>query len=94
MSASAQKDGTYLDGPLGSLSSQIEENDDRSIQLIRPERTRTSSAGRSELVEWDVDAVIVSASQIKTISVNYLPKGSLVGGDAQHRSGIDGEHDG
>ena len=88
------KDGTYLDGPLGSFSSQIEENDDRSIQLVRPVRTRTSSGGKGDLVEWDVDAVLVSAGQIKTISVNYLPKGSLVGGDAQHRSGIDGEHDG
>ncbi len=67
------KDGTYLDGPLRYFSSQIEESGGRDIQLGRPVRIRTPSADKDDLEPWDVDAVIVSAAEIKTISVNYLP---------------------
>ena len=67
------KDGTYLDGPLRFFSSQIEESGRRDIQLGRPVRIRTPSADKHELESWDVDAVIVSAAEIKTISVHYLP---------------------
>lgn len=83
------KDGTYLDGPLGMFSSQIEENDNRSIQLVRPVRIRTSSTDK--LVEWAVDAVIVAASQIKTISVNYIPKDWVAAGSTPNRGVDDGE---
>ncbi len=71
------RDETYLDGPLLSFSSQIEENDQRSIKLGRPVRISFPSATEAELLPWDVDAVIVSASEIKMISVNYLPKGFI-----------------
>lgn len=67
------KDGTYLDGPLRYFSSQMEESGTRDIQLGRPVRIRTASAGEGDMKHWDVDAVIVSAAEIKTISVNYLP---------------------
>ena len=81
------KDGTYLDGPLRYFSSQIEESDGRDIQLGRPVRIRTPSAAERDLVPWDVDAVIVSAAEIKTISVHYLPveileTGARSGGDS------------
>ena len=69
------RDGTYLDGPLRSFSSQIEDNDQRSIKLRKPVRIRVPSAVEEELVPWDADAVIVSAAEIKMISINYLPKG-------------------
>ena len=71
------RDGTYLDGPLLSFSSQIEENDARSIQIGRPVSVRTPSAGEEDVRLWDVDVVIVAASEIKTISVNYLPTDAL-----------------
>lgn len=67
------KDGSYLEGSLLSFNSQIAESNDRSIQLGRPVRIRALSDGESDLVDWDVDAVIVPARQINTISVNYLP---------------------
>ena len=68
------RDGTYLDGPLRSFSSQLEENDQRSIRLGRPVRIRTPEAAEEELVPWDVDAAIVSAGEIKMVSVHYLPE--------------------
>ena len=74
------KDGTYLYGPLSSSSTQVEENDERSIQLERPVRIRTSSDKSDEaddLVVLEVDAVIVSASEIKTISVHRVPMSDL-----------------
>ena len=73
------------------FSSQIEESDNRSIQIVRPVRIRTASDVEEK--EWDVDAVIVSASQIKTVSVNYIPKDWVPTGSSPDRSGRDG-HDG
>ena len=78
------KDGSYLDGPLGMFSSQIEENDNRSIQIVRPVRIRTSTDDKAKA--WDVDAVIVSASEIKTLSVNYIPKDWPATSNAPDRS--------
>ncbi len=78
------KDGSYLDGPLGMFSSQIEENDNRSIQIVRPVRIRTSTDDEEKA--WDVDAVIVSASQIKTLSINYIPRDWEVTGNAPDHS--------
>lgn len=69
------KDGTYLDGPLRSFSSQLEENDQRSITLGKPVRIRGPSASENELVPWDVDSVVVSAGEIKMVSIHYLPQG-------------------
>jgi len=59
------KDGSYLDGPLGMFSSQIEENDNRSIQIVRPVRIRVHGrrgeglgCGRSDRVrEPDQDSI-------------------------------------
>ncbi|MCY4632233.1 MAG: DUF6338 family protein [bacterium] len=64
-------DGTLLYGPLREFNSQIEETDDRSLQLAAPVEMRTLSG--DELTDVDADAVIVAASQIKTIFVHYLP---------------------
>ena len=64
-------DGTLLYGPLREFNSQIEESDDRSLQLAGPIEMRTPSG--NELTSVDADTVIVSADQIKTIFVHYLP---------------------
>lgn len=64
-------DGTYLYGRLLTFSPQIEENDDRSLQLAGPVEIRTPSAEAPESMEADV--VVVSARAIKTMSVHYLP---------------------
>ena len=69
------KDGTYLHGPLSYFSTQIAENDERSIQLERPVQIRTPSA--DDLVVLEANAVIVSASEIKTISVHHVPMSDL-----------------
>ena len=64
-------DGTYLYGRLLTFSPQIEENDDRSLQLAGPVKIRTPSAEAPE--SMDADVVVVSARAIKTMSVHYLP---------------------
>jgi len=51
---------------------QIEESDDRSLQLAGPVEIRTPTADRVELL--DADALVIAASEIKTISVHYLPE--------------------
>ncbi len=66
------KDGTYLYGPLLSFSSQIEESDNRSLQIERPIKIRTPSATKAQC--FDADVVVVSAGEIKTLSVHYKPK--------------------
>lgn len=66
-----QVDGTYLYGRLLTFSPQIEENDDRSLQLVGPVEIRTPSAKNPE--PMDADVVVVSANAIKTMSVHYLP---------------------
>ena len=65
------KDGTYLYGPLAAFNSQLEENDERGLVLDRPVKIRTPS--EKELEDWDTDAVIVSAGEIKTLSVHRIP---------------------
>lgn len=65
------KDGTYLDGPLQSFSPDLDENDERSITIGRPVKIRPAKAD-ADVVDWDVDRVIVSASEIRTISVRYV----------------------
>ena len=62
-------DGGYLYGRLVDFNPQSEETDDRSLQLVRPVKMRTSPASADELVDGDV--VIVGARQIKLISVCY-----------------------
>ena len=64
-------DGTYLYGRLLTFSPQIEENDDRSLQLAGPVEIRTPSAEAPQPMEAGV--VVVSARAIKTMSVHYLP---------------------
>ena len=66
------KDGTYLYGPLFAFSTDLEENDARSIQIGRPVKIRPPGDDITATEDWDVDRVIVSASQIKTISVRYV----------------------
>lgn len=64
-------DGTYLYGRLLTFSPQIEENDDRSLQLAGPVEIRTPSAELPKPL--DADVVVVSARAIKTMTVHYLP---------------------
>ena len=64
-------DGTYLYGRLLEFNPQIEENEDRSLQLMGPIEIRPPSA--EDLTMLDADVMVVSASEIKTISVHYLP---------------------
>jgi len=66
------RDGTYLYGRLLEFNPQIEESDDRSLQLAGPVEIRTPTADRVELL--DADAVVIAASEVKTISVHYLPE--------------------
>ena len=66
------KDGTYLFGPLHYFNPQIEESGNRSLQLRRPIQIQTPQSDK--VTEWDVDLVIVSADEIKTVSVKYLPE--------------------
>lgn len=65
-------DGTLLYGPLGEFNSQVEETDDRSLQLTGPVEMRTPRS--EEPIVAEADSVVVAASQIKTIFVHYLPK--------------------
>jgi len=66
------RDGTYLYGRLLEFNAQIEESDDRSLQLAGPVEIRTPSADST--APLDADAVLVGASEIKTITVHYLPE--------------------
>lgn len=66
------RDGTYLYGRLLNFNPQIEETGDRSLQLVGPIEVRTPAA--KEIAALDADAVIVAASEIKTITVHYLPE--------------------
>ena len=66
------KDKTYLYGALLSFDPQTKETNERSLQLRGPIDIRTPTAEQAEPLEADV--VIVSAGEIKTITVHYLPK--------------------
>ena len=70
------RDGTYLYGRLMTFNPQIEETGGRSLQLAGPVDIRTPSAG--EINVLDADVVVVSADEIKTISVHYLPESASV----------------
>ncbi len=71
------KDGTYLYGPLAAFNPQLEENDERGLVLSRPVMIRTPS--NEKLEKYDADAVIVSAAEIKTLSVHRIPTTLLPG---------------
>jgi len=64
-------DGTYLYGRLLTFNPQMEEDNDRSLQLVAPIEIRTPSA--DDVVAMDADVLVVSASEIKTVAVHYLP---------------------
>lgn len=63
-------DGTYVYGPLGEFNPQLRESDDRTLQLLHPIEIRTLRA--KETVPMDGSVLIVSAGQIKTMTVHYL----------------------
>lgn len=69
------KDGTYLYGPLASFNPQLEENDERDLVLNRPIVIRVPT--REEPEEYDADALVVSAGEIKTVSVHRIPTSLL-----------------
>lgn len=69
------QDGTYLYGPLMAFNPRFEENNDRGLVLGRPIQIRTPSA--EGLEEYDAGALVVSAGQIKTVSVHRIPENEL-----------------
>lgn len=64
------RDGTCLDGPLQSFIPGLDGNDERSIMSGRP--VKIFPAETEAVLGWDVDRVVVSAGQIRTISVRYV----------------------
>ncbi len=64
-------DETYLFGPLVKFNTQLDETSDRSLQLGNPIRIRTPKG--NELTPLVADVVIVSAGQIKMMTIHYLP---------------------
>ena len=65
-------DGSYLYGPQLSFNPQLEENKQRDLSIGSPVFIRTASSDEVEIM--DADVLVVSADQIKTISVHYLPE--------------------
>ncbi len=65
------KDGTYLYGPLASFNPQLEETDERDLVLSRPILIRVPTEEAPE--EYEADALVVSAGEIKTVSVHRIP---------------------
>jgi len=69
------KDGTYLYGPLASFNPQLEETDERELVLNRPILIRVPTEEEPE--EYEADALVVSAGEIKTVSVHRIPTSLL-----------------
>lgn len=65
------KDDTYLYGPLASFNPQLEENNERDLVLSRPIMIRVPT--KEEPEDYDADALVVSAGEIKTASVHRIP---------------------
>ena len=64
-------DGAYVYGALGEFNSQLEETDDRSLQLLGPVKIHRESSTSEAMASMDVSSLIVSAGQIRMISVFY-----------------------
>lgn len=65
------QDDTYLFGRLLSWNPEIEETADRSLVLAGPVVIRPP--GGSGTAPLDADTVVVSATQIRLVTVSYLP---------------------
>ena len=61
-----------------AFNPSFEENDDRGLVLGRPIQIRTPSD--EDLEDYDADALVVSAGQIKTVSVHRIPESDLPSG--------------
>lgn len=68
-------DGSYLYGPLLSFNPQLDENKERDLSIGSPVLIRTASSEKLELM--DAAVLVVSAAEIKTISVHYLPDDAI-----------------
>lgn len=64
-------DDTYLFGRLLSWNPEIEETSDRSLVLASPVVIRCP--GGTETQPLDADTVVISADQIRLVTVSYLP---------------------
>jgi hypothetical protein len=65
------QDDTYLFGRLFSWNPEIEETADRSLVLAGPVVIRSPGASATEAL--DADTVVISADQIRLVTVSYLP---------------------
>ena len=64
-------DGQYIDGYLWNFSADTDETADRDIALQTP---RLREAGATDLKDMSQDGIVVSARNIKAITVTYLDK--------------------
>lgn len=81
-------DGSYLDGFLESFNSSVEEDGARELVLQRPVRYREAGAD-DEPVDLQVDALTVSASQLRFVTTTWLGKEAATsagGSGAEDRS--------
>ena len=71
------QDGSYIAGYLMRYSSEIDETGDRSLALSAPISYRPANSREKEIMS-NVGAVIVSADQLKFLTVSYrLPADAL-----------------
>lgn len=65
------QDGSYLYGRLLTHNPEVEETGNRSLILAAPIQMRCEG---SEAEPLDADSVVISAEQIRFLTVSYLPK--------------------
>jgi hypothetical protein len=69
------KDGSYVAGQLYSFSPESDETPDRELTMSAPITYRPSGSDESSTL--DVSAIIVSAREIKLLTVTYLEPAAL-----------------
>jgi hypothetical protein len=69
------KDGTYVAGQLYNFSPESDEIPDRELTMSAPITYRPSGSEESSTLE--VSAIIVSAREIKLLTVTYLDPAAL-----------------
>jgi hypothetical protein len=67
-------DGTYVEGWLLSLNTDLEETDDRALVLSGPQLWIRRD---TELVLWDIGTVVIGAGQLRLTSFRYYDANEL-----------------